>query len=385
MVGYSAASLLPYAGGLCALTAGLVLWKKERDIKDVLREAFKYSGLYTDSKKDGVRLPTLKRRKGIENGVSLSYSLPVGLCASDFLKQWERLEEAVKGEISFINEKEGLRMDVLYGELPGSRGFHFPDMGHEIGIPVGYSRAGFITEDLAEMPHLLVAGQTNGGKSVFLHGAVACLLKNPRVNLFLIDLARAEFSYTKDHADFAYTVDGAYKTLSFLQMELDRRLNVLDRYKIEKIQNYPHSDLPYLVLIIDEISALSPALVKEKGEKRKREECHFLMSDLLARARKVGIHLIVSTQRPDKDVLPGIMKANIPATVCFKVRNRVNSEICLDHGRAASLPDIKGRAIWQFREEREVQVMHLSPQQARSFLPSAPPQSETPLISQGEF
>ena len=276
-------------------------------------------------------------------------------------------------------------MEILYGELPTDRGFVFPEPMGELPIPIGYSRAGLIQDDLVEMPHLLVAGHTDSGKSVFLHGVVASLLRNSRAKLFIIDLARAEFSYTKKHVDFQYTLEGAYKTLSFLQMELDERLSVLDRYGAEKIQNYPHGDLPYLVLVIDEFSALSPEYTKDREKKKLREHCHALMMDLLARARKVGIHLVLSTQRPDAKVLPGILKANIPATMCFRVRNRVNSEICLDHGRAAMLPKVKGRAIWQFREEREVQAMHLSPQQARSFLPSAPPQSETPLISQGEF
>jgi S-DNA-T family DNA segregation ATPase FtsK/SpoIIIE len=95
-----------------------------------------------------------------------------------------------------------------------------------------------------------------------------------------------------------------------------------------------------------------------------------MLVDLLCRARKVGIHVVISSQRPDKDVLPGQMKANIPASVVFQVRNKVNSQICLDNDRAASLPGVRGRAIYQFDIEREVQVMHLPPSRARALLPA---------------
>ena len=387
-LGFPIGNLPAYLGGLCLTTAGLLAYKPKPRIEGRLRQAFKYSSLYTTSGEGKINYPILRGKEGVKNGVRLKYGLPIGMCVSDFIGQWERLEQAVNGEINFQNVKGGILMEVLFGELPEERGFYFPDFpDYQLGIPIGFSRTGLITADLAEMPHLLVAGQTYGGKSVFLHGAVACLLRNPTVDLFLIDLARAEFSYVKDHADFSYTVEDSVKTLSFLHTEMEERLNILDRYKIEKIQNYPHDDLPYLVLVVDEFSALSPSLIKDRKnpEKKLRDECHFLLTDLLSRARKVGIHIILSTQRPDKDVLPGILKANIPATICFKVRNRVNSEICLDHGRAAMLPDIKGRAIWQFQEEREVQVMHLSPTQARSLLPSSPKKSANSLFENGEF
>ncbi len=370
-------NLLSVFGGLTALTGGMLYsGRRCKNIEKTLEESFKYAGLYTESKKDGVKIPLLQQKEDIEearDGTRLVYHIPLGLCASDFYKQWERIEQSVGGEVSFYFDKQIMTMDILFGKLTNNVPFFFPQFptGYKLPITIGVSRAGLIVEDLSEIPHLLVSGMTYGGKSVFLHQMIACLLRVQNCRLFTIDLARAEFSYLKRHSTFAYNIQGAHEILKFLSGELDRRLEILDKAGVEKIQNYTGDDLPYLVLVVDEFSALSPDLIKDRKHKEKpiRQSCQFLIIDLLARARKVGIHLVLSTQRPDADVLPRLMKSNIPGTVCFKVRNRVNSEICLDHGRAAMLPDTKGRAIWQFKDEREVQVLNLSPMDARKILP----------------
>ena len=103
-----------------------------------------------------------------------------------------------------------------------------------------------------------------------------------------------------------------------------------------------------------------------------RIAAHQYLTDILCLARALGIHVIVSTQRPDRDVLPGQLKANIPAALCFKVKNEINSGIVLDNNKADLLPRIKGRAIWQFDVEREVQVQHLPVGMAKRLLPKVP-------------
>ena len=84
-------------------------------------------------------------------------------------------------------------------------------------------------------------------------------------------------------------------------------------------------------------------------------------------ARAVGIHIILATQRPDKEVLPGALKANISATVCFKTRNHVNSEILLDHKGAENLRG-KGHGIYQTSDEQEFQGLFLSSKDAEGLI-----------------
>lgn len=340
-----------------------------------LKVAMEYCGLYTQ-KESGISLPRLRNKAAKDNGLILEYTLPIGLCKKDFDEQIERLEQAVNGEVSISSKNGLLFVSVAFGQIPEKIKWempHFPD-GMELPITIGKSRAGLEIADLADFPHLLVAGQTGGGKSVFLHQMLACLVHNHNCRLFVVDLTKVDFAYMQKHAVCGFTINKAHEILSYLVAELDRRLDELTRAGAEKVQNYPR-DMPYLVLVVDEFSHLSPLLYRYEGKQRKaiREECHSMLVDLLCRARKVGIHVVLSTQRPDKDVLPGQMKANIPATVCFQVRNRVNSEICLDNDKAALLPGIPGRAIWQFGStEKEVQALLLTPADAKRLLPREP-------------
>ena len=95
-----------------------------------------------------------------------------------------------------------------------------------------------------------------------------------------------------------------------------------------------------------------------------------MLVHLICLARSLGIHLLIATQRPDRDILPGQLKDNLPSVICFKVKNETNSKICLDNNRAADLPsakEIPGRAIWQHETEREVQTLHLPMAQARAM------------------
>ncbi len=238
-------------------------------------------------------------------------------------------------------------------------------------VPIGASRAGVEERDLRSLIHLLVAGTTGGGKSNFLHCLLVHLAQYDYVKLFIIDLKRMEFECYKNHAILAYRTKQAYKVLRYLRDELDRRMDLLAAAGVKNIKNYK-GKLDYFVLVVDEFSQLSPALATDKEEKDLRKTCHQMLVDIVCLARAVGIHAIVATQRPDADILPGQFKANLPATMCFKVKNVTNSMICLDNTRAASLPaDLPGRAIFQFDVEREVQAYWMGDYPER-FLPKVP-------------
>jgi S-DNA-T family DNA segregation ATPase FtsK/SpoIIIE len=221
----------------------------------------------------------------------------------------------------------------------------FPDMA--LPIPIGYTWYGLIVQDLAELPHIRVGGTTFTGKSNWLHTVVASLIQQPNVQLAIIDPALLEFSYMRKYAAFAADLDSTLDLLRLLEAEMHRRRRILDKAGVVKIQDYRGDDLPYIVLIIDEFSFVN-------------KPCHDICSNLAAMARKVGIHLIIAMQRPDMKILPGILKANLPGALSFRTINRVNSEIILDNGAAAELPNIKGRAIWMVGNTQvEVQTMHL--------------------------
>jgi len=239
----------------------------------------------------------------------------------------------------------------------------------DLPVPIGYTATGIEVVDLASLPHMRCGGTTYTGKSNFLHNLFISLSMLPNVILAVIDLALLEFSYVKDFAAFAADTDTALQLLQALEREMHRRRKVLNDAGVVKIQEYEAEDLPFIVLIIDEFAFVNPGGTHDKAEKEIRKECHAICSNIAALARKVGIHLIIAMQRPDNDILPGQLKANLPGAISFKTINRVNSEIILDNGAAADLPDIQGRAIWQVgNQQKEVQVMHLPVKKARKIL-----------------
>lgn len=378
--GYVFPQIIPIvAGASISGLAGYHLWGKE--IAEAWKRIFPkanatkinevLAALGYAKTRDGEFPKQLNKNKSDQH---LVYELRPGMCPSDFMKFQERLNSHLQAETDIYTNNSQLHIEVLSERLPKSRMYEpkEPPEGMILPIPIGYSRGGFIWADLTELPHLVVAGETYGGKSNFLHQAIASLVHQDNVNLYVIDLKKVEFGYLKDYAELAMTLPDTVRILEEICLEMVNRMDLLCQKRIPKIQEYKHratGELPYIVIIVDELSQLSPKLAHDKATKELRTAAHQYLTDILCLARALGIHVIVSTQRPDRDVLPGQLKANIPAALCFKVKNEINSGIVLDNDKADLLPRIKGRAIWQFDVEREVQVQHLPVSMARSLLP----------------
>lgn len=299
----------------------------------------------------------------------------------------ERLAEHIKLDITFFRN---IWKEIV--SIPKYEPFDFNPEPYlnkmSLPIPIGITyhiklgrksiKRNLVVVDLATIPHIKVAGATFTGKSVLLHNFAISLLQIPDCYLFIIDLAYLEFSYMKNHVVFAGDLEGALEILKYLHKEMHRRKYILDEAGVVKIQQYHKKhgkdNLPYLVLIVDEFSMVCPDNSSTKEEKELRRTAHKLIADLAAMARKVGIHLIVGTQRPDKNIFPGQLKANFPGTVALKVVNEVNSRIVFDNDSAAKLPNIRDRAIWQVGvHQQEVQVMHLPVSKAKRILKTIPP------------
>ncbi|MCH5222410.1 MAG: DNA translocase FtsK [Muribaculaceae bacterium] len=210
--------------------------------------------------------------------------------------------------------------------------------------------------DLAKMPHLLVAGATGQGKSVGLNAIIASLLYSKRpdeLKFVMIDPKMVEFSlYAKieghylakipDAEDAIITdMDKVVATLSSLCIEMDNRYQLLknagarniieynDKIKAKKLNpEEGHRFLPYIVVIVDEFSDLIMTAGKE---------VEVPIARLAQKARAVGMHVIIATQRPSTNVITGIIKANFPARIAFKVSSGVDSKTILDTTGAQQL------------------------------------------------
>ncbi len=192
--------------------------------------------------------------------------------------------------------------------------------------------------DLTRMPHLLVAGATNSGKSVCLNAIIVSLLyqNNPdELRFIMVDPKRVELpTYNGIPHLLTPVITEVSKTINSLKWclnEMDRRYDVLNKSGKKNIQSYNQTaseKLPYIVYIIDELADFMMTAGKEMEAAIIR---------LAQMSRAIGIHLILATQRPSVDVITGLIKANIPTRIAFSVASLVDSKTILDTSGAEKL------------------------------------------------
>ncbi len=201
-----------------------------------------------------------------------------------------------------------------------------------------------IFADLAKMPHLLIAGATGSGKSVSIHSIITSLIwrNGPeQLKFMLIDPKRVELAYYRDlpHLLTPVLSDGkkSINALRWAVSEMERRYEILSEFNARDILSFNNiilkkreedSFMPYLVIIIDELADLMAAYGRE---------VEGTIIRLAQMARAVGIHLIVSTQRPSVEVLTGLIKANITSRIALQVPSQVDSRTILDMAGAEKL------------------------------------------------
>lgn len=219
------------------------------------------------------------------------------------------------------------------------------DSSSPLTIPLGRDVAGRpLGIDLAKMPHLLIAGTTGSGKSVFIGAAaVALMLNNPpdKVKLVMLDPKMVELSRFNGLPHLLGPVETDTEriigVLKWCTREMDRRYKLLEEHAVRNIDNYNakfgarrrgRDYMPHVVIMIDEIGDLMLS---------RPEETETAITRLAQMARAVGMHLVVATQRPSVDVITGLIKANFPGRMSFHVASSVDSRVILDAPGAETL------------------------------------------------
>ena len=201
--------------------------------------------------------------------------------------------------------------------------------------------APFVT-DLKKLPHLLIAGTTGSGKSVGINAMLLSLLyrNSPQtLHLMMIDPKMLEFSIYNDIPHLLTPViteaKKAITALSNMVAEMERRYKIMSQTRTKNIESYNEKmkseggeQFPYIVVIIDELADLMMTSGKD---------VELYIGRLAQMARASGIHLIVATQRPSVDVVTGLIKANLPSRISYRVGQRIDSKVILDQMGAESL------------------------------------------------
>jgi len=231
---------------------------------------------------------------------------------------------------------------------------HYQQKSKKLAIPVLLGKAingDWVFADLAKMPHCLIAGATGSGKSVCINTLVMSILMNARpdeVKLLMVDPKKVELTqYSRLPHMIAPVITephGAYAALQWLVKEMQVRYEILKQLGLRNISafntrkvnkeleaslNIPIPEqMQFIVAIIDEFADLMMV---------SSADLETPIARIAQMARAVGIHLILATQRPSREVITGIIKANIPTRISFKVASRVNSQIILDDTGAENL------------------------------------------------
>ena len=290
----------------------------------------------------GVRISKIK---SLEDDIALSLSA-LGI----------RIIAPIPGKgtigIEVPNQKKSI---VSMKSLISSKKFSEAEMELPIALGKTISNETFVV-DLTKMPHLLIAGATGQGKSVGVNAILCSILykKHPaEVKFVLVDPKKIELSiYSKIEKHYLAKLpdsenaiiinsDRVINTLNSLCREMDKRYELLKNAMARNIKEYNskfisktlnpeegHMFLPYIVLVIDEFADL----IMTSGK-----EIETPLARLAQLSRAVGIHLIIATQRPSVNVITGLIKANFPARIAYRVTSRIDSRTILDTGGAEQL------------------------------------------------
>lgn len=230
-------------------------------------------------------------------------------------------------------------MEMLYAD-------EYMNTAMQLPLAIGKKTDGSLfMADLAAMPHLLVAGATGMGKSVGLNVIISSLLakKSPdELKMVLIDPKQVELSVYEDiakpylaalpgHKAICTDVDEARQTLEAVIRLMEARYTILSSEGVRNIQEYnaTHTPMPYYVVIIDEYGDL---ILQSAGRDMEKAICR-----IAQKARAVGIHMIISTQRPDTKIVTGSIKANFPTRIAFRTTTGTDSRVILDRMGAERL------------------------------------------------
>lgn len=348
------------------------------------------SGLNVKDGKDTLTTQLIRRKKH-DWGWEYKYRIPLGRSFEDYLNKQRILEDGLNNrrqKLSLIDLKElqfdsgiidSLRtlwtnklgeskeIELSYDGLLIIRVYDQPlpkyvefQPGNGWSVPVGVTREqnAFRYHDFEQIPHIVLGGATRYGKSNFINSTITSLLhsKPDHTHLFLIDLKGGvelcDYESIKQTVSIAYEPEEALETLQ-LAYDKMREIQIKMRSLGKKNVNDAGIKDRYFIFI-DEVGELNPAEAVTKEERQLKQSCQALMSQIARLGAGLGFRQILATQYPTGDVIPRQCKQNSDAKLSYRVQSAVASRVILDSEGAESLPQIKGRAIYQTADRKEI-------------------------------
>jgi len=374
-----------------SITLGFLVWSVERatfrwKLLKKLRSTFLDLGLTANK----TALPQFIEDKPIDDYVRKLKVFSPGIPLKKFLDNQIGLEAHFNISVVKIEEEVGdkSRVSIIYAMKALPEKVALEDL-HDFKdgeVPIGISYEGRLSVNIRDIAHILVAGQTGGGKSNFLKIAASTfVLNNPESETYFLDfkggmeLADLKDTLNAPNFHFFEGPKAAVTYLTQLGSQIETRLQMISKSGSSSLDEYlkkkvikkrelesstdpqrDEADIKRLFIIIDEIAQLySRDFSLNKEEVKKAREA---VNRIARQGRAAGVHLVVATQKPDSSSFDQTVKANLPAVLCFPMATQSASVSALGVKRAYDLnPESKGRAIWKFGPIlKEVQTYYYS-------------------------
>lgn len=346
-------------------------WLKKNKFTNTMRVA----GITKSVHRDGIelerRVKVLKIKQGKDKD-DYVFKVPFGLDPSEVKKKSYVFKQAY-GANHELKEENGVYVLSVYKDAKNNAyDFDINEIPLKGNLPILAGKdvlGNFHSFDMVKNPHLLIAGETGSGKSVMLRNIITSLILHKRhgLEMYLADMKRSEFHLFRniDNVKAVMTKrEDLLNCVMYLKEEMEKRGDLLDGAELAHIDDYNKqydTHYPYLLLCIDEVALL-----------KNDDDIMNIVEDISAIGRALGVFLILSMQRPDRDVLDGKLKNNLTVRYAFRSSDKVNSDIVLGRGSRDDSSQIKvnekGKFLCKLENVTELQAPYLSLEKAKALI-----------------
>ncbi|WP_422657350.1 FtsK/SpoIIIE domain-containing protein [Paenibacillus sp. EC2-1] len=302
-------------------------------------------------------------------GTRLLVGIPIGLSSAKVMDQQRAIAEAlrVNPDNMEMRYEDGLIIDIIKRPIPTIVPY-YSGRGYKVFIGVNNRGEDRHYDFEGPFPHLLIGGISGGGKSVILRAILTQLVSGPSPELWLCDLkGGVELGIFRTLAcvnGLAINLMQCRDAATCVEAEMNRRYSVMFSNGSQSWEGRK------VIFVMDELADLKTRA--GDPDAKLKHEIKSILTRISAKGRAAGVLLLLCTQRPSADVIDGLIKTNIAASICFRTRDSVQSRIVLDHDGAARLPDVPGRLIFQTARDETLQAPFLSVREAKSIISSLP-------------
>lgn len=342
------------------------LWK-ELKVRKKMISAFKSGGIYLGD----LERPIYPKIRAVTNNnevTAITFTLPNGLNPDLLKKNFYSFQQHFGKSIELDGEVKKFELKIYHQSMPKELLYNFEQIkpnadNHRLGVICGKDKYGqYVSFDLLQQPHILIAGETGSGKSTQLRSILTTLIKIKKpseLELYLGDCKKSEFHIFKkvEHVKCVHSsTRDIKKMLLHIKKELDERSDLTEMFEVGHIDDVPNEHKrPYLIVCIDEFVML-----------RKDEEIMDILTEVVAIGRTLGVYAILSMQRPNAKVLDTTIRTNLTVSMGFKLRDGIESKI-------ANTPDahkiaVPGRFVMNSDKIYEIQAPYLTMEKAKKLL-----------------